>query len=182
MTFADGSERYVVHTYHSYLELHRARLEYPRPRYGSVRNSRAAALPKLQRMIILRGRISIAKSPDTFASEIPRPILNSHRACGRLCLLIVVPALNCKERPRPATILLGFQRIIAELPTKESSPIVFDRRRRETSESLAPSPTFTRTITRYRFKRNETRRERGEREERGTCCSGLYCFQQCFHE
>lgn len=78
----------------SYLELHRAAPGIS-CRYGSVRNSPAAVLPKLQRMIILRC-ISIAKSPGTFPTEIP-PILNSHRACGRLCLRCVVPALNCKE-------------------------------------------------------------------------------------
>ena len=84
---------------------------YTRCCYGSVRNLRAAALPKLQRMIILRC-VSIAKSPDTFATEIP-PILNSHRACGRLCLRIVVPVLNCKERryspePRPRSRPMHF--------------------------------------------------------------------------
>lgn len=86
-------------------------------RYGSVRNSRAAALPKLQRMIILRC-ISIAKSPDTFASEI-LPILNSHRPRGRLCLRIVVATFNfkntvCRARfpligPRPSLSLPTFR-------------------------------------------------------------------------
>lgn len=55
--------------------------------------------------------ISIAKSPDTFASEI-QPILNSHRACGRLCLRIVVSALNCKKRRVPVVRLFRFQRAI----------------------------------------------------------------------
>lgn len=73
------------------LKLHRGQ-GHVSPRYGSVRNSRVAVLPKLQRMIILRC-ISIAKSPGTFASEIP-PILNSHRACGRLCLRCAEPRIK----------------------------------------------------------------------------------------